>query len=139
MKSDKLGVCVIGAGRAGLIHAVNFAKGVKNARLTAIAEPNPETAKQACSELELDRHYPDYRQALEDDAVDAVVVVTPTAYHKDIAVAAADAGKHILCEKPMAMTVTECDEMIAAAEKNGVVLQIGFMRRFDRSFVYAKE
>lgn len=139
MQSDKLGVCVVGAGRAGLIHAVNFAKGIKNARLTAIAEPNRESAQQACRELELDRHYPDYRQALEDDAVDAIVVVTPTAYHKDIAVAAAQAGKHILCEKPMAMTVTECDEMINAAEKNNVKLQIGFMRRFDRSFVYAKD
>jgi myo-inositol 2-dehydrogenase/D-chiro-inositol 1-dehydrogenase/scyllo-inositol 2-dehydrogenase (NAD+) len=139
MKSDKLGVCVIGAGRAGLIHAVNFAKGIKNARLTAIAEPTRETAEQACMELEVERHYRDYRQALEDDAVDAVVVVTPTAYHRDIVVAAADAGKHILCEKPMAMTVAECDEMIAATEKSNVVLQIGFMRRFDRSFVYAKE
>ena len=139
MKSDKLGICVIGAGRAGLIHAVNFAKGIRNARLTAISEPNRDTAQQACRELELDHHYQDYRQALEDDAVDAVVVVTPTAYHKDIVVAAADAGKHILCEKPMAMTVAECDEMIAAAEKNNVVLQIGFMRRFDRSFLYAKE
>jgi len=139
MKSDKLGVCIIGAGRAGLIHAVNFAGRVKNARLTAISEPNRKTAEQACRELELNRHYPDYRQALEDDAVDAVVVVTPTAYHKDIVVAAADAGKHIFCEKPMAMTVAECDEMITAAEKNNVVLQIGFMRRFDQSFVYAKE
>lgn len=139
MKSDKLGVCVIGAGRAGLIHAVNFAKGIKKARLTAIAEPNRESAEQACQELELERHYPDYRQALEDDAVDAVVVVTPTDYHRDIVVAAADAGKHILCEKPMAMTVAECNEMIAAVDKNDVVLQIGFMRRFDRSFVYARE
>jgi len=78
MKSDKLGICVIGAGRAGLIHAFNFAKGIKDARLKAIAEPNRETAQQACRELELDRHYQDYRQALEDDAVDAVVVVTPT-------------------------------------------------------------
>ena len=139
MKSHKLGVCVIGAGRAGLIHAVNFAKGIKNARLTAIVDPNRETAEQACRELELDLYYQDYRQALENDGVDAVVVVTPTAYHKDIVVAAADAGKHILCEKPMAMTVAECDEMIAAAEKNSVGLQIGFMRRFDQSFVYAKD
>jgi myo-inositol 2-dehydrogenase/D-chiro-inositol 1-dehydrogenase/scyllo-inositol 2-dehydrogenase (NAD+) len=52
---------------------------------------------------------------------------------------AAEAGKHILCEKPMAMTVGECDEMITAAEKNNVVLQIGFMRRFDQNFVYARE
>ena len=139
MKSDKLGVCVIGAGRAGMIHGLNFTQGIQNAVLVAIAEPNDEIAGQACRKLELDCRYRDYRQALEDDAVDAVVVVTPTAYHKDIVVAAADAGKHILCEKPMAMTVAECDAMIAAAAKNNVVLQIGFMRRFDRSFVYAKE
>lgn len=139
MKSDKLGICVIGAGRAGLIHAVNFAKGIKNARLAAICEPNRETAKKACHELELERHYQDYQRALEDNDVDAVVVVTPTDYHRDIVVAAADAGKHILCEKPMAMTVVECDQMIAAAEKNNIVLQIGFMRRFDQSFVFARE
>ena len=139
MKSDKLGVCVIGAGRAGMIHGLNFTQGIQNAVLVAIVEPNDEIAGLACRRLELDCRYRDYRQALEDDAVDAVVVVTPTAYHKDIVVAAADAGKHILCEKPMAMTVAECDAMIAAAAKNNVVLQIGFMRRFDRSFVYAKE
>ena len=139
MKADKLGVCVIGAGRAGMIHAVNFAKGIKRARLTAISEPNRETAEKACRELELERHYQDYRQALEDKEVDAIVVVTPTDFHRDIVVAAAEAGKHILCEKPMAMTVAECDDMIAAAEKNNVVLQIGFMRRFDQSFVYARE
>jgi predicted dehydrogenase len=139
MKSDKLGVCVIGAGRAGMIHAVNFAKGIKNARLTAISEPNRETAEKACQELELERQYQDYRQALDDDQVDAVVVVTPTDYHREIVVAAAEAGKHILCEKPMAMTAAECDEMIDASEKNNVVLQIGFMRRFDQSFVYARE
>ena len=139
MKSDKIGVCVIGAGRAGMIHGLNFTQGIQNAVLVAIAEPDDEIAGQACRKLELDCRYRDYRQALEDDAVDAVVVVTPTAYHKDIVVAAADAGKHILCEKPMAMTEAECDVMIAAAAKNNVVLQIGFMRRFDRSFVYAKE
>ena len=81
MKSHKLGVCVIGAGRAGLIHAVNFAKGIKNARLTAIVDPNRETAEKACRELELDLYYQDYRQALDYDGVNAVVVVTPTAYH----------------------------------------------------------
>lgn len=139
MRSDKIGVCVIGAGRAGMIHGLNFTQGIQNAVLVAIAEPNDEIAGQACRRLELDCRYRDYRQALEDDAIDAVVVVTPTAYHKDIVVAAADAGKHILCEKPMAMTEAECDVMIAAAAKNNVVLQIGFMRRFDRSFVYAKE
>jgi len=68
-----------------------------------------------------------------------VVIATPTKYHRDIVVAAANVKKHILCEKPMAMNEAECDEMIAAAEKNNVILQLGFMRRFDESFMAAKE
>ena len=109
MKYDKIGVCVIGAGRAGLIHAVNFAKGIKHARLTAIVEPNSETARQACRELELEHHYPDYRQALEDDAVDAVVVVTPTDYHRDIVVA----YLHIAVTR----FLLQCDHYLEVQEK----------------------
>jgi myo-inositol 2-dehydrogenase/D-chiro-inositol 1-dehydrogenase len=66
--------------------------------------------------------------------VHAVIIACPTKYHKEIAVAATEAKEYIFCEKPMAMNVIECDEMITAAEKNGVKLQIGFMRRFDESF-----
>ncbi len=70
--------------------------------------------------------------------VDAVVVVAPTAYHCGIVRDAAAAGKHVFCEKPMAMSSAECDAMIAACGSAGVKLQIGFMRRFDRSFREAK-
>jgi myo-inositol 2-dehydrogenase/D-chiro-inositol 1-dehydrogenase/scyllo-inositol 2-dehydrogenase (NAD+) len=139
MKHSKIHVCVIGAGRAGLIHARNFARGVPNARLVAVADPVEETARRACRELEVDTWYLDYRDVMQDEAIDAVVVVAPTVYHKDIVVAAARAGKHILCEKPMAMTVAECDAMLEAVEEHKVKLQIGFMRRFDKSFRYAKE
>jgi predicted dehydrogenase len=139
MIKDTIGVCVIGVGRAGMIHARNFAKGASNAKLVAVADPDEEAAQKACRELDLSTYYLDYQEALHDDQIDAVVVVSPTVYHKDIVVAAATAGKHILCEKPMAMTVAECDEMIKAVEKNQVKLQIGFMRRFDKSFMYAKE
>ena len=68
-----------------------------------------------------------------------MIVVTPTKYHKEIVLEAAAAGKHILCEKPMAMNSEECKEMIQAAEEYQVKLQIGFMRRFDKSFRKAKE
>ncbi len=139
MAGKKIGVCVIGSGRAGMIHARNFARGIDGARLVAMADPVQEAVDTACRELELKTGYLDYRDALEDDAVDAVVVVTPTVYHKEIVLAAADAGKHILCEKPMAMNVEECDAMIEAAGRNKVKLQIAFMRRFDRSFLQAKE
>lgn len=133
-----LGICVIGAGRAGMIHAKNFRSRVPKAKLVAIADPVEEAAKRASNELEIDSYYLDYTQALDDDRIDAVVIATPTKYHKDIAVAAAKAGKHILCEKPMAMNENECDEMIESAEKNKVVLQIGFMRRYDENFIRAK-
>jgi myo-inositol 2-dehydrogenase/D-chiro-inositol 1-dehydrogenase/scyllo-inositol 2-dehydrogenase (NAD+) len=139
MKSGKIGVAVIGSGRAGMIHARNFARGIPGARLVAMVDPVEDAAKAAVKELEIDTYYLSYEDALKDENIDAVVVVTPTVYHRDIVVAAAEAGKHILCEKPMAMNVEECEEMNRAVEKAGVKLQIGFMRRFDRNFNQAKE
>ncbi|WP_040978637.1 Gfo/Idh/MocA family oxidoreductase [Oceanobacillus jeddahense] len=136
---SKIGVCVIGAGRAGLLHANNYRRNVPNAKLVAVVDPNEENVKHAVKELEIDKYYLNYQDALHDDEIDAVVIVTPTNYHKEIAVAAANAGKHIFCEKPMAINEDECDYMIEAAQKNNVKLQIGFMRRFDQSFNLAKE
>jgi predicted dehydrogenase len=136
---DIVRICLIGAGRAGMIHALNFKTKVPRARIVAVAEPVSETAEAACRELEITKRYPDYRRALEDDEIDAVVVVTPTSLHRNIAVAAAEAGKHVFCEKPMAMDAAECDDMIHAAQENNVKLQIGFMRRFDDSFLKAKQ
>jgi myo-inositol 2-dehydrogenase/D-chiro-inositol 1-dehydrogenase/scyllo-inositol 2-dehydrogenase (NAD+) len=122
-----------------MIHAKNFAAGIGSARLTAVVDPVAASLKSALNELGLEKGYSDYRKALECDDIGAVVIATPTAYHRDIAVAAAQAGKHIFCEKPMAMNAGECGEMIAEAKSNRVKLQIGFMRRFDRSFMHAKE
>jgi len=136
---SKTGICVIGSGRAGMIHAVNFVKNVPNAKLVAMVDPVEEVAKNACATLGIDTYYTDYKQALEDKNIDAIVIVTPTKFHVDIAVDAANAGKHILCEKPMAMTVQECQKMNEAAARNKIALQLGFMRRFDAGFIEAKE
>jgi len=139
-KSTLLGVCLIGTGRAGMIHARNFALGrMAGARLTAIVDPVEQARCTARQELQLERVYADYREALLDPDVEAVVVATPSEYHCGIVVAAARAGKHILCEKPMAMNALECDRMLAAVEQAGVKLQIGFMRRFDTGFVAARQ
>lgn len=137
-KSNKTGVCVIGAGRAGMIHARNFAAAGVHVRLVALSDPDRAALATACADAGVSASYTDYRQAIQDSAVDAIVVATPTAFHREIVVAAARAGKHILCEKPMAMNPAECAEMIAAAAANRVVLQIGFMRRFDEGFLHAK-
>jgi len=139
MMQSLVNICVIGSGRAGMIHARNFARSVPGARLAAMVDPVEEAAKSACNELGIETYYLDYKDALADKNIDGVVVVTPTAYHRDIVLDAASAGKHILCEKPMAMTASECTDMIEAAEKANVKLQLAFMRRFDESFMHAKE
>jgi len=139
LKKDYIGVCLIGAGRAGMIHAMNFKTRVSNAKIVAVVDPFEEAALNACKELGISKYYLNYLEALKDDEIDAVVVVSPTVYHKEIVVAAAKAGKHVLCEKPMAMDEFECDDMIKACNENNVKLQIAFMRRYDESFMQAKE
>jgi myo-inositol 2-dehydrogenase/D-chiro-inositol 1-dehydrogenase/scyllo-inositol 2-dehydrogenase (NAD+) len=137
--NDSIGLCLIGAGRAGMIHARNFAFRVAGARMIAVSDALEQPARTAAEELGISARYADWREALDDRNVDAVIVAAPTQFHHDIVVAAAGAKKHILCEKPMAMNVDECRDMIDAAERNSVVLQIGFMRRFDANFRRAKE
>lgn len=136
---DRIRVCLIGCGRAGMIHARSYAGHIREAELIAVCDPSPENLTAAREALNPRYAYADYREALANRAVDAVVVVTPTQFHRDIVLAAAQAGKHVFCEKPMASTVAECDEMIEACRAGGVKLQIGFMRRFDRSFRRGKE
>ncbi len=139
MKNGKIAVALIGTGRAGMIHARNFRSSVPNAVMYAVVDPIEEAARAAAEELGIDRYYTDYSLLLEDPGVDAVIIATPTKYHCEITVACAKAGKHILCEKPMAMTVEECEIMERAAAQYGVKLQLAFMRRFDAGFRAAKK
>ncbi len=126
---------VIGAGRAGLIHARAFLSHVTDASLVGIADPSEKARTAASDELGIPT-FEDHHQLLE--LADAAVIVAPTKFHRDIAVEAAHAGCHVLCEKPLAMTLQQCQEIIAAAAHNGVKLQVGFMRRFDSGFQRAK-
>lgn len=138
MNKHDLGICLIGCGRAGMIHARNFMNKVPGAHMAAVVDVVEDAAKSAAQELGINTWYTDYHDILKNDDVDAVVVVSPTNLHKQIVLDCANAKKHIFCEKPMAMNTLECDEMIAACDKNGVKLQIGFMRRHDLSFREAK-
>ncbi len=130
--------CVIGTGRAGLIHARNLARRIPEARLTALCDPNEESLQRAGAELSVSCLVSDYREAVARGDVEAVVIATPTFLHCPIACAAAEAGKHVFLEKPMAVTAQECQEIVDAVRRAGVKLQIGFMRRFDEGFLEAK-
>ena len=138
MKSD-IGICAIGAGRAAMIHANNHKNKIKGSHIESVVDVIEDTVRKAGEELGTDKCFTDYKQAISDPAVDAVVIAAPTDMHEQIVIDCANAGKHIFCEKPMAMNVEQCQKMIDACRKNNVKLQIGFMRRFDASYMYAKE
>lgn len=136
MKRLRLGL--IGCGRAGLIHGANIARRIERADLAAVCDASPANLRAAADELGGPRAYADFRGLCADPAIDAVVIVTPTFLHAEIACAAAAAGKHIFLEKPMALSAAECLAIEEACDAAGVKLQIGFMRRFDEGFRRAK-
>jgi myo-inositol 2-dehydrogenase/D-chiro-inositol 1-dehydrogenase/scyllo-inositol 2-dehydrogenase (NAD+) len=131
-----LRVGIAGAGRAGAVHARNLAM-VPGGELACLIDEQPEGAAQLASEC---GGVPVLATLAEAAALelDAIVIGAPTFAHHELAIAAAEAGMHVFCEKPMALTVAECDEIIAAHERAGTVLQIGFVRRFRTEFVEAQ-
>jgi predicted dehydrogenase len=131
--------CLIGAGRAGQVHAKNLKTRIKQADLVALCDADRTTLEKVGQQWDVSALYTDFREAVRHPECDAVIIVTPTFLHRDIACAAAACGKHIFLEKPMAITVDQCREINAAVQRAGVLLQIGFMRRFDEGFVAAKE
>jgi len=136
---NKIRFCVIGVGRAGLIHARNLAYRAPRGELVALCDPHRAALEQAGQELGVTTRFEDFREAVASPQLDAVVIVTPTYLHCPIACAAAAHGKHVFLEKPMAVTVAECEQILAAVAGAGAKLQIGFMRRFDEGFLNAKE
>ena len=130
-------LAVVGAGRAGMVHAVNARRWLGDTELACVVDADAARAQTAGAELGVPGHA-SLEDALVAERFDGVVITTPTFTHPEIAVRAAGAGKHVFCEKPMALTVGDCDEMAAAAREAGVVLQIGFVRRFQPEFVEAR-
>ena len=129
---------MVGAGRAGLVHAQNLTEHIPDAFVVAVVDDEPDRAKSLARRVGATSYHTTLDEALEQTRFDAVVISTPTFTHRDFAMLAAGAGKHVFCEKPMALTVDECDDMIHAARRSEVALQIGFMRRFQDEFVEAR-
>lgn len=127
-------VCLVGAGRAGQVHAESLVRHMPEGQLAALVDRSAAALEKAGERFGVEARFNSLEEAADSVAFDAVVITTPTFTHRELAMAAAARGKHILCEKPMALTIEECDEMIAAAERNAVILQLGFMRRFDPDF-----
>lgn len=129
---------VIGAGRIGRVHAENLAFRVPGASVVWVADPDRAAAEACAAAARANRATTDPAAILKDPSVDAVVICSPTNLHAPQIEAAAAAGKDIFCEKPVDLDLARVDAALAAVEKAGVRLQIGFNRRFDPSFAKAR-
>ncbi len=131
---QKLKVGIIGAGRIGQVHAKSITYHIPQAEIKAISDIYVEGAQKVAADLGIPNAYADYHDILNDPEIEAVLICSSTDTHADIACEAAEAGKHIFCEKPVDLTVAKIKKVIAAVEKAGVKLQIGFNRRYDHNF-----
>jgi myo-inositol 2-dehydrogenase / D-chiro-inositol 1-dehydrogenase len=135
-----LRIAVAGLGRLGRRHAEIFRWRVRGAEVVAAASPVAEERAWAKSTLGVPSVVGDYAELLRLADVDAVVIVTPTSLHADQVIAALDAGKHVFCEKPLALDVDDCLRVEAAAARHPAQrVLVGFVRRFDPSYSAAMQ
>ncbi len=133
-----VGIGLVGAGRMGSIHARAVHTSVPQARLVGIADVQVNAATRLASQLGEPPVFDSIEALLETPGLDAVLIATSSSRHLEMVQLAARAGKHILCEKPIALTLADTDAAIEAATRAGVRLQVGFMRRWEPDYVRAK-
>ena len=131
---DRLNIALIGTGRIGSLHCRNLVRQIPEANLAAVCDIRLEVAQAVASDLGIRRVVRDYRELLAAKEIEAVVIASSTDTHAFMMKDAALAGKHIFCEKPLALGLQGIDETLAVVDRSGVKLQVGFNRRFDRSF-----
>ncbi len=134
----QLNIGIIGAGRIGKLHAKSICYNVPTAKVLGITDVYKEHLPALCEELGIEKIYDTYVDMLEDKDIDAVLVCSSTDTHADIAIAAAKAGKHVFCEKPVDLTPEKVQAVIDTVKETGVKLQVGFNRRFDHNFATIK-
>jgi UDP-N-acetyl-2-amino-2-deoxyglucuronate dehydrogenase len=138
MPPIKLGLAGCGPKGAQVMYAP-ILRFLEHGQVTALMDPDPAALAVMRAVAPGAATFTDYDRFLAQADMDAVIVASPVFLHCEQVTSAARAGKHVLCEKPMARTVAECDRMIAACRENGVTLMVAFMKRFDVSFQLAHQ
>lgn len=128
-----INIGIVGAGRIGNVHAQSVTYHIPQARVMRITDVREEAAKALAERYDIPAYGSDYMDIINDPAIDAVLVCSPTPTHADIAIAAMQKGKHVFCEKPVDLTIEKIQKTAQVAKETGVKLQIGFNRRFDHN------
>jgi len=134
MNTTTLNIGLIGAGRIGRLHAEHLAHRIPAASLLMVADIIEDAARQCATQHGIPHAVRDYHAILDNSHIEAVVICSATDTHAQIIEEAAQAGKHIFCEKPIDFNLTKIDRALAAVEQANVKLQVGFNRRFDANY-----
>lgn len=126
--TDEARIGLIGAGRIARVHAEAY-RSVTRGRITVCTDPVESAVRGLASDYGFDIA-PDFQAVLDDPDVDAVLIATPNDLHADQTIAALRAGKHVFCQKPIALTLADADRVVAEAANSDRVVQFGFMLRF---------
>jgi len=130
---------MVGAGRVGKNHLRAISRHVPSGQIVALVDPVQPVLHETGTEFEIEQQFASLEEALEGAEFDAVIITTPTPTHLPLTSLAARHGKQVFLEKPMALNLEECDQINAVTAEHHVLLQIGFMRRFDPEFVAASQ
>lgn len=128
---------LLGCGRICYKHIESLKK-ISQADIVAVCDNKPERARKYGNELNVP-YFLDYREMLRNENIDIVNILTPSGMHSDMAIECMDAGKHVIVEKPMALKVKDTDDMLRAADRNGVRLFVVKQNRFNAAVIKARE
>jgi myo-inositol 2-dehydrogenase/D-chiro-inositol 1-dehydrogenase len=140
MSRQNVKIGIVGLGRLGRIHARNLTRRIEHVELLAICDDNESNLKECQEDLSVANAYSSYASMLKNPEIDAVVIVTPSALHCTQIEAALEAGKHVFCEKPLGVDKVDSEQARQAVVRHREkVFMLGFMRRYDPSYMYAKK
>jgi inositol 2-dehydrogenase len=139
MKNTYLNVGVVGLGRLGSLYAEYLAYQIPDSNLLALSDIDEMRMNEIAEDLNVQHRFTDYRQMMALAELDAVIITTPTGFHKEAIIEAAKNDKKIFCEKPLSLSLEDAREIERVIEENGVFFHMGLMRRFDPGYAAAKE
>ena len=137
---EQLRVGIVGCGEAAqILHLPSLHQLAEKFTVSAVCDVSEIVLESVGDHWQVPKRFRDYQELIAQPDVDVVLVANPNAFHADVTLAAVEAGKHVLVEKPMCITLREADAIIEARRKAGVIVQVGYMRRYAPAFIRASQ